>query len=106
MRRVPVIYRPGAHSDLDGIFDYLLEQGASIRAARSFVGRIESQCGRIGEVPAGYPARPEFGENIRLAPFEHSAVIVYRLTDDAVEILRIYYGGRNYQQIMRDRPGD
>jgi toxin ParE1/3/4 len=101
MRQLPVVFRQGATNDLDGIFDYLLEQGASIRVARGFVGRIEAQCERIGNVPAGYPARPELGQDIRVAPFEHSAVIVYRPTDAVVEILRIYYGGRNYQEIMR-----
>jgi toxin ParE1/3/4 len=100
MRNLPVIFRQGATKDLDGIFDYLLEQGASIRVARGFVGRIEAQCERIGNLPEGYSARPELGQGVRIAPFEHSAVIVYRMTEAAVEILRVYYGGRNYQEIM------
>ncbi len=103
MQRLPVLYRQGAVSDLDSIFDYLLEQGASIRAARGFVGRLEAQCERIGNLPEGYPARPEFGAGVRMAPFEHSAVIVYRLAEAAVEILRVYYGGRDYETLMRDQ---
>jgi toxin ParE1/3/4 len=102
MRTLPVVFKRRATDDLDGIFDYLLEQGASIPAARAFVGRIEAQCERIGRAPEGYPARPEFGEGVRIAPFEHSAVVIYRPTETVVDVLRVYYGGRNYQKLIRD----
>lgn len=106
MQDLPVVFREAALADIEEIVRYLRDQGANPGTAHSFVDRIKARCQRIGRVPEGNPARPDLGPGFRLAPFEHSAVIVYRLTDDTVEILRIYYGGRNYQQIMRGRPED
>ena len=96
MRRLPVLYREQASADLDGIFDYLVELGASGSTAQAFVGRIQARCEKIGNVPEGYPLRPDFGPGIRFAPFERTAVILYYPSDDAVEIVRIFYGGRDY----------
>jgi toxin ParE1/3/4 len=54
-------------------------------------------------VPEGNPARSDLGPGIRLAPFERSAVILYCLTDTAVEIVRVLYGGRDYQSLLSDK---
>lgn len=104
MRRLPVRYLHDAAADLDSIFDHLLDQGASARTARGFVERIEAQCERIGGLPEGYPAHPDLGPGIRIAPFEHSAVIAYRLAEDAVEIVNVFYGGRDYQSLLGNKP--
>ena len=37
-----------------------------------------------------------------MVPFEHSAVIVYVIADDLVHIVSIFYGGRDYEALMRD----
>jgi toxin ParE1/3/4 len=97
MRRLPVLYRQEAGADLDNILIYLVEQRASGRIARGFVARIKARCQDIGDVPEGFPARSDLGPGIRLAQFERSAVI----SDEAVEIVRVLYGGRNYEAIMR-----
>lgn len=39
---------------------------------------------------------------LRAAPFEHSAAIVYVVNDDFVRIVNIFYGGRDYETLMRD----
>lgn len=106
MRDLPVEFREAALADIEQIVRYLRDQGASPGTAHAFVERIRARCQRIGGVPEGSPVRPDLGPGFRLAPFVNSAVIIYRLTDDTVEVLRIYYGGRNYQQIMRGRPED
>lgn len=69
--------------------------------ALGFVDRIRRRCEAIGELPEGYPARPDLGPDIRIAPFERSAVIAYRVIDAAVEIVDMFYGGRDYEAIMR-----
>lgn len=101
MRRLPVLYRQEAGADLDNILIYLVEQGAGGRIARGFVARIKARCQDIGDVPEGFPARSDLGPGIRIAQFERSAVILYRPTEEAVEIVRIFYGGRDYDAIMR-----
>jgi toxin ParE1/3/4 len=99
MQLLPVLYRQEAGADLDNIFIYLVEQGASSSTARGFVGRIKARC--EDNVPEGFPVRPDLGPGIRLAQFERSAVILYRATEEAVEIFRVFYGGRDYETLMR-----
>jgi toxin ParE1/3/4 len=101
MRRLPVFYHHKAAADLENIFIHLVEQGAASSTARAFVARIVARCNGIGDVPEGFPARPDLGLRVRIAPFERSAVILYRPTDDGVEIFRVFYGGRDYETIMR-----
>ncbi|MGN6487515.1 MAG: type II toxin-antitoxin system RelE/ParE family toxin [Devosia sp.] len=101
MRRLPVRFREEAIADLIEILDYLMGQGASEATAMGFVGRIRRRCEAIGDVPEGHPLRPDLGPGIRIAPFEHSAVIAYRLGDEAVEIVNVFYGGRDYQVLLQ-----
>jgi toxin ParE1/3/4 len=39
---------------------------------------------------------------LRTVPFEHSAVIAYIVDDNFVRIVNIFYGGRDYETLMRD----
>lgn len=96
MQDVPVIYREEALADIEQIIRYLRDQDVSLAAAHAFVDRIVARCERIGNVPEGNPLRPDLGPGIRLAPFERSAVILYCVTGATVEIVRIFYGGRDY----------
>jgi toxin ParE1/3/4 len=45
-------------------------------------------------------ARPDLGSGLRLVPFGRSVVVVYQVVGDAIEILRIFYGGQDYETIM------
>ncbi|OEO30263.1 plasmid stabilization protein [Devosia insulae DS-56] len=101
MHRLSVRFREEAVSDLVEVLDYLIEQGADPGVALGFVDRIRKRCEAIGELPEGYPARPDLGPAIRIAPFERSAVIAYRVLDAGVEIVNVFYGGRDYEAILR-----
>ncbi|RWM92906.1 MAG: type II toxin-antitoxin system RelE/ParE family toxin [Mesorhizobium sp.] len=39
---------------------------------------------------------------LRTVPFEHSAIIAYVVEGDLVRIVNIFYGGRDYETLMRD----
>lgn len=100
MKRVPVIYRPDARKAIDAIFLYVLEASQHLFTAEQFTNRILARCEGIGDAPFGGVARPDLGAGIRVVPFEGRAVILYRVKDGAVEILKIYYRGRDYHAIM------
>lgn len=104
MRRVPVVYRPDARNAVDAIFLQVLEVSRNFRTAEQFTDRILARCESIGDAPYGGVARPDLGVDIRAVPFEHSAIILYRITDGTVEILQVYYRGRDYHTIMANKP--
>lgn len=41
---------------------------------------------------------------LRTVPFEHSAVICYLVEADEVLITNIFYGGQNFEAILRGDP--
>ena len=100
MKSVTVHLLEGAIADLMNIGHYIAEESGSIETAIAFTNRIERRCYKIGDAPNGGAPRPDLGKDIRLVPFEKSAVIIYRATEDAVEIVSVFYGGRDYEAIL------
>jgi toxin ParE1/3/4 len=102
MKTLPVQLREAAIADLDEIATYIAENSGYAAVALKFVERIRGRCERIGDAPMSGIARPDLGTSLRMVPFEHSTVIIYQITGDAVEIVSVFYGGRDYESLMRD----
>jgi toxin ParE1/3/4 len=101
MKALPVRFREAAIADLVEITSFLRVQQVDEAVIRGFIIRIRKQCEKIGLAPEGYAARPDLGPGIRIAPFEKSAVIVFTITGNCVEITNIFYGGRDYAALLR-----
>lgn len=101
MHRIKVTYRPEAIADLKGIYRTIALASQSHRVASGFVGRITARCRKIGDAPHGGRLRNDLEEGLRTVPFERSAVIAYRV-GEAVEILNVFYGGRDYEALYRN----
>ena len=102
IRRLEVEYRESARDDLANIFRHIVEVGGNPGTALKFVLRIEDRCQSIGNAPRGGRSRDDILPGLRTVPFEHSAVIAYIIEDDLVRIVNIFYGGRDYETLMRD----
>lgn len=101
MRRLRVRYRPEAYADLEDIFRFIVRLSGSRVTARRFVLRIRNRCHRIGNVPQGGRPRDDLEPGLRTVPFEHSAVIAYKVESDCVRIANVFYGGRDYEALYR-----
>ena len=44
--------------------------------------------------------RPDLRPGLRVIPYGRSVVIAYQVAGDTIEILRIFYGGQDYETIM------
>lgn len=107
MKRYEVRLLPLALADIESIYLYVLEQSLNAAVAAGFTDRIVERIERIGDAPRGGAPRPDLGDGIRLVPFERSAVIVYRVNDETVEVVNVFYGGRDFESIFRqDAPQD
>jgi toxin ParE1/3/4 len=102
IQRLDVDYRESASNDLTNIFRYIVEAGGSHDVALRFVLRIEEGCQSIGNAPRGGRIRDDIMPGLRTVPFEHSAIITYVIESDVVRIVNIFYGGRDYEALMRD----
>ena len=97
MRRLKVAYRPEAREDLKNIYFSVLRASQNKTTALRFYERIRDRCERIGLVPFGGRPRNDLGHGLRMAPFEHSAVIIYKVEAHCVRIANVFYGGQDYE---------
>ena len=105
IRRLEVEYRQSARDDLADVFSFIVENGASPDVALKFVLRIEDRCQKIGDAPRGGRPRDDLLPGLRTVSFEHSAVIAYVIEQDVVWISNIFYGGRDFEALLRDGQG-
>lgn len=84
-----------AQSDLLSLYDYIAERGSTERAG-SYLGRIEAACRSLTDFPNKGMPRDDLVIGLRTWAFERRVLIVYRLNETRVEILRVLYGGRDF----------
>lgn len=99
MRSLPVSYEREAITDLQNVRSYILNISSSPVIAEHFMRRLLTFCDRIGDVPnGGYPLRRR---RHRRRIFKGSWIVVYRVTDTSVEILRVVSARRNLKKYRR-----
>ena len=92
---------PEAKADLEGIGDRIAERNPA--RAVTYVRELRERATRIGEFPHAGPARPQWGEGIRIVVYG-KYLIVYRVRDEAVQILRVVHGARHLDALFDDEP--
>jgi toxin ParE1/3/4 len=92
---------PEAEADLEGIGDKIAERNAA--RAVTYVRELQERCLRIAEFPHAGPPRPQWGEGIRIA-IHGKYVIVYRVRDETVQVLRVVHGARDLDALFADEP--
>ena len=93
-----LIYRPRAEEDLEAIYQFIA-QDSPVRAF-NFIEQIQQRCDLLRDSPEQGRARPDLRTSLRVIPYGRSVVITYEITDGTIEILRIFYGGQDYETIM------
>lgn len=84
-----------ALDDIFEIYSYLRERIGHERA-RAYAFRIEEFCRSLGRFSSRGRGRDDLRSGLRSMTFESRAVIVYRIGDSAVDILRVIHGAREY----------
>lgn len=102
INRLPVEFADSARDDIYDITEYVALAAGSYRTAAKFVARIEAKCQRIGNAPRAGRPRNDLLPGLRTVPFERSAVIAYIVEHDRVRIVNVFYGGRDFETILRD----
>jgi len=95
-------YRPLALDDLDAIYDIV---GSDYpQRGYEFVQDIRERCRKhLLPHPEFGPERPDIGEGIRIYAIKAKrTVIAYRIGEDEIIIVRVFYGGADYEAILTD----
>jgi toxin ParE1/3/4 len=100
MKRYRVGFRPGAEADLFGIYRYIAaESGHAV--AGGFIDRIEAACLALETFPERGTRRDDIRPGLRTMGFERRATIVFQVQKSEVVVVRIFYGGQDYERVFR-----
>lgn len=97
-----VIYRKSADDDLDEIFSYILQNGGSADSAFYFTQQIRNYCDSFAIFPHRGTRRDDLRNGLRMIGFERRVSIAFTVTDNTVQIARIFYGGRDVDILLED----
>ena len=103
MKRLNVRLRAQAHQDIKDIFDWIVSESGYPPIAEKLADRIYDACESLVEFPLKGRSRNDLKQGVRTLPFEHTAVITYRVLSDEVEVLNIFYGGRDWEAIVANQ---
>lgn len=94
-----VIYAPEAQRHLTELYNWIAEVSYPDRAER-FVSAILDFCNGLASSPFIGTARAGIRPGMQTTGFRRRATIAFAVTDTTVEILGVYYGGRDYESLL------
>jgi toxin ParE1/3/4 len=84
------------------IYLFIAEDNAE-RAIR-VVEAIEERCHSLLEFPEQGRSRDDLRPGARLLPYGRSVVIAYEVTQPAIIVMRVFYGGQDHAVLMEEGP--
>ena len=100
MRKYKVRFLAAAEADLFSLYEYIAEQ-SGLDVAAGYVDRIEAACLALQQSPERGTRRDDIRPGLRTLGFERRATIVFRVRRTEVVIARIFYGGRDFESLLR-----
>jgi toxin ParE1/3/4 len=91
-----VEFSPEARDDLLALYDWIAA-AAHPDTALSYVERIEACCRGFGVASERGHRRDDIRPGLRIVGFERRVTIAFTAEETRVVILRIFYGGRNWE---------
>ncbi|MEJ0025540.1 MAG: type II toxin-antitoxin system RelE/ParE family toxin [Rhizomicrobium sp.] len=95
-----VVFRPLAEADLIELYEYIADK-AGAKIAGGYIERIEAACFSLENFPQRGTRRDDIEPGLRTMGFERRATIVFRVLKSEVTIVRIFYGGRDVEGLLR-----
>jgi toxin ParE1/3/4 len=100
VKRYRIAFRPTAQRDLLRLYDYIASE-TSVERAAGFIDRIEDACLSLQTFPERGTRRDDIRPGLRVMGFDRRVTIVFRVGRAEVVIVRILYGGRDYERALR-----
>ncbi len=91
-----ITYSEESGDDLDWIYDVVAE-ASSPGTASAYEQRIRAFCERLAFASERGQNRDDIRPNLRIIGFERRVTIAFVLEAEQVVILRIFYGGRDWE---------
>lgn len=95
-----VVYSPRARQQLTDLYLWIAEASGFADRAEGFVSAILAYCDGLGTFPLVGMTRDDLRPGLRIVGFRRRVTIAFAVTEETVEILGIYYGGRDYETLF------
>jgi toxin ParE1/3/4 len=96
VRQRAVVFAPEAEADLIHIYEWIAERAGS-RTALRYIERIENYCSRFDLASERGTGRDDVRPGLRVIGFERRLTIAIVVDSDSVTVLRIFYGGVDWE---------
>ncbi len=92
-----VVFAPEAEAQLLSLFAYIAD-AASPEIAINYTDAIVAQCESLQTFPNRGARRDDIRPGLRVFGFRRRVSIAFEVTDEAVTVLGIFYGGRDIEE--------
>lgn len=100
-----IVVAPEARDRLDAIYDYVAS-AASPGIALAFTGGIIDHLARLSDYPLMGTPRDDLRQGLRTLAYRRRVTIAYIVEEAAVVVIGVYYGGQDFETLLRDMPSD
>ncbi len=99
MKPRDVIFAPEARNDLLELYGDIADT-AGAAVAMSYLQRLERYCHGLSHASMRGRSRDDIRPGLRIVGFEQRVTIAFSVDHDVVTILRLFYGGRDWENLM------
>lgn len=96
-----VVFSPEAQEQLAELYRYIAE-AASPDIATQYTDAIVNYCESLRTFSLRGTQRDDVRPGLRITNYRKRTVIAFAVDNEAVAILGIFYGGQDYETILRD----
>ena len=100
MKQRAVAYTEEAANDLEWIYDTVARGSASPATAGRYETAIWHFCDRLGHAAMRGRRRDEVRPGLRIVGFRGRVTVAFVVEDERVVILRIFYGGADWERSL------
>ncbi|MGV8968334.1 MAG: type II toxin-antitoxin system RelE/ParE family toxin [Cellulomonas sp.] len=97
-----VVFRCEALAQLEELEDFVVAAGSPV-AAVDLVDALVAFCEDLAPFPLRGTDRDDIRPGVRTIGFRRRAVVAFAVREDSLVILGVYYGGRDYEPILRSQ---
>lgn len=96
-----VVFAPEALDDLRDLYDHIADAALPERAL-AYVEGLQSACLGLADFPERGTRRDSIRPGLRTLGYRRRVTIAFQVTETAVVILRLLYGGRDLEGLLRE----
>ncbi len=104
MKTYKVVITPDAESDLVAIYDHITVEKEMPEVAWTYIQKLRMSCHALANAPVRGRERNDLRKGLRILSLAKNTVAAFEVDEDKqiVTILNIFYGGKDYDAIMKD----